>query len=347
MEDAVRASFAQQAIWCAQLGSPFTARLLEGIGRAIDRKTATGRRVLDWPGVPDATGDAVALRLAGALHNLVRNGRAGDLAALYPPAMLPAANELTVRAMAAIEAHDSAVARFLDFAPQTNEVARSALLYAGFMEIGERTGLPLSLFELGASAGLNMIADRYGYLLGDRQAGDVGSPVQISPEWEGGAPEGADPVIIDRAGCDLSPLDLSVAEERERMLAYIWPDQPARMARIEAAIGLALAELPRIDRADAGSWIVERLSRSAGAGQVRVLYHSIAFQYFPAALQDEITAHMAALGARATETTPLAWLSFENVEGRGAELTLRLWPGGDVVTLALADAHVRRVRWRV
>ena len=37
--------------------------------------TATGRAVLDWEG--GATGDALALRLAGALHGLARSGYAG------------------------------------------------------------------------------------------------------------------------------------------------------------------------------------------------------------------------------------------------------------------------------
>ena len=63
-EAQIRATFAKQAVWCAQLGSPLTARLVAGLGVALDRSTKTGRRVLDWQGRADALGDAVALRLA-------------------------------------------------------------------------------------------------------------------------------------------------------------------------------------------------------------------------------------------------------------------------------------------
>lgn len=69
-ETRVRVSFAVQARWCEKLGSPFTARLLEGLGADLDHTTMSGHRVLTWQGPPDALGDAVALRLAGALHAL-------------------------------------------------------------------------------------------------------------------------------------------------------------------------------------------------------------------------------------------------------------------------------------
>lgn len=58
----------EQAGWCAKLGSPFTARLLEAVGAMLDRSTRTGRTMLDWPGDPAPLADALALRLAGGLH---------------------------------------------------------------------------------------------------------------------------------------------------------------------------------------------------------------------------------------------------------------------------------------
>ena len=88
-ETAVREAFSAQAQACAGRGSPFTGLLCDVLGRSLDRSTEVGRRVLDWPGRPDARGDSVPLWLAGGLHALVRRGRVPRLAALYPPNPAP------------------------------------------------------------------------------------------------------------------------------------------------------------------------------------------------------------------------------------------------------------------
>lgn len=184
-EAEVRAAFARQAVWCGRLGSPFTARLMAGLGRRLDRGTETGRTVLDWPGEPDARGDSVPLRLAGALHALVRRGRLAELAAYYPPNPAPKSGALADAAMAAIAEADGEVATWLAFPPQTNEVARSGVLYPGLRVVAAETGAPLALFEVGASGGLNLIPDRFGYRFGKAVYGRAGSPVMLAPDWTG------------------------------------------------------------------------------------------------------------------------------------------------------------------
>jgi hypothetical protein len=76
-----------------------------------------------------------------------------------------------------------------------------------------------------------------------------------------------------------------------------------------------------------------------------VVLHSIAFQYFPASTQSRVIANIEAVGRSATDQAPLAWLSFEAKPEGPAELRLRLWPHGEDIVLALADPHVREVRW--
>ena len=346
MEDQVRKAFDDQAMWCERLGSPFTARLMAVLGAALDRDTRTGRVVLDWTGRPDALGDSVPLRLAGALHALVRAGRDPGLAAVYPPHPLPDVAVLEAAARSAIRAHDDAIAGWLGFFPQTNEVARAGLLYPGLMTIARRCGLPLALYEVGASAGLNLFADRFGYDLGGRRCGAAGATVRLAPAWVGLAPAGDDPVVVARRGCDLVPVDLSDPAARARLIAYVWADQAERLARLEAAIGVALAATPvRLDRGDAADCVEDWLAEPAAAGVVRVLMHSIAFQYFPDASRLRIAEAMARAGAQATREAPLAWLSFEQVDGSGPELRLMTWPGGTSIRLARADAHGRRVVW--
>lgn len=343
--DTIRASFRQQAKACTRMGSPFTGMVVALLADSLDRSTRTGRRVLDWDGVPDATGDALALRLAGAFRALVNRGRLPVLAALYPPAEQPEAAPLSAALRQALAEADDELATFLDYAPQTNEVARSGVLYPGLVTIARETGLPLSLFELGASAGLNLIPDRYRYTLGSQAFGDRTSEVHICPAWSGAEPEGPDPVITSRRGCDLNPLDLTDVEQRARMIAYIWPDQAVRLARIEAAIDRAIADPPAIDRLDAADWVEARIGADADPGTTRVLFHSIAFQYMPNATKTRIDAVMEKAGDAASADRPLAWLSFELDPAMRPELTLTLWPGGVTRKLADADPHVRSVNW--
>ncbi|MEM7670949.1 MAG: DUF2332 domain-containing protein, partial [Pseudomonadota bacterium] len=218
-------------------------------------------------------------------------------------------------------------------------------LYPGFVTIGRETGLPLELYELGASAGLNLFPDRYCVTLGSREFGPKDAGVRLAPLWSGNELDGPPPVIVGRRGCDLNPLDLTNEEERARMRAYIWPDQPDRLTRIDAAIATALSDPPELDRCDAGDWVDRIFGADPVAGRARVLFHSIAFQYLPTETQTRIAGRLQDAGSHATAATPLAWLAFEFVGGMEPELTLRLWPGGETRCLATADPHVRAIRW--
>mgnify|MGYP001814842172 CR=1 FL=1 len=344
-ESHIRESFAVQAHWCEKLGSPLTARLLAGLGEKLDRATKSGRRVLTWQGPPDALGDAVALRLAGALHGLARRGIYPELSRLYPPNPLPDGETLVRTALDIIKVADADVMAWLDHPPQTNEVARSAVLYPGLMQIATETGLPLSLHEIGCSAGLNLVSDRYAYRLGGVKAGMPGSPVVLTPEWSGAVPDGTDPIIVSRRGCDRNILNVRDAEHAERVISYVWPDQADRMDRVVAALGLAVPDPPVVEQADAGDWIEAVISDEAPTGAARVVLHSIAFQYFPEQMQRRITSRMEMAGAKASSAMPLAWLSFEQFGTDGPRLELRLWPGGATRVLATADAHCRSVHW--
>ncbi|MEO1018427.1 MAG: DUF2332 family protein, partial [Pseudomonadota bacterium] len=299
----------------------------------------------DWDGPPDAMGDSVPLRLAGALHALVRRGRVPDLAKLYPPHALPDVETLTEAALTAIAYADAEIVEWLSLPPQTNEVGRSGALYPGLMAIAAETGLPVQLFEIGASAGLNLMLDRYAYKFGDRAAGDVTSPVTLRPNFSGSLPAYTEPRITSKRGCDRQPIDVSEAIHRERLLAYIWPDQPERIARAEAAIALWRAHGPKIERRDAADWCEDIFAKPGDPGNTRVLFHSIAFQYFPDQAKARIATAMETAGRAATNDMPLAWLTFEQRDDAGPHLTLRTWPGDRFRVLARADAHVRKLQW--
>jgi hypothetical protein len=216
----------------------------------------------------------------------------------------------------------------------------------GFLEIAKRVGLPMQLFEIGASAGLNLIADRYRYRFGDAQWGDPHAALLLEPQWQGPAP----PVdgnfrVADRRGCDIAPLDISIATERARLVSYVWADQIDRLSRLETAIETALRDPPRLERMEAARWVEERIHEtSTQPGHVRVLFHSVVWRYFPLETQRRIEAHMERCGARADSDTPLAWLRFELTDtAPGAALTLKLWPTGEESVLAYAQPHGRSI----
>ena len=350
-EAAIREAFASQARSCAGRGSPFTALLCEALGGLLDHSTEVGRRVLGWPGRPDARGDSVPLRLAAGLHALVRRGRLPRLATLYPPHPQPAAEALEEALAQALADAEGELLPWLDHPPQTNEPMRSAPLMAGLLAIAAETGgLPFALYETGASAGLVLMLDRYEHHLGGITAGLPGSRVVIRPAWQGAAPPQGLPVrVLHRQGCDLDPLDVTAERDGERLLAYVWPDQADRLARVEAAIAIAAAEAPRIDRADAAEWAETRLDPDGGEpGMARVLMHAVALQYAPEEILARLAAHAARVGLRATDRSPFAWLRFEAdpAFGERGSLRLTLWPGGRERVLALGDTHAERLEWQ-
>ena len=342
----MRAAFARQARSCAALGSPFTAWLCERLGRALTDGTEVGARVLAWRGDPSSDGDSVPLRLCGALHALALSGGDAGLAALYADPAPSDAAWVTIER--AIRERSDVLKAVLDLPPQTNEVARSGALWPALALVAERTGLPLALMEVGASAGLNLNCDRFAYDLGGRACGDATSPVLLVPEWRGDAFALPDPSIASRAGCDLRPYDLTNEAERRRLTAYTWPDQPDRMARQRAAIAIAMARVPPVERADAVAWL-ERMLAAPAPGACRTVCTTIAWQYLPEPSRAAGEAIIAAAGERAVSDGPVA---FVRVEADGAEpgaaITLDLWTAAGHARRALgrADFHGRWVDWR-
>jgi hypothetical protein len=339
--DETRSAFQLQADWCDRLGSSFTANLCRALAATLDATTPLGARVLGWPG--DAQADALALRLCGGLHALVRSGEAPELARLYPPAPMPSVEELAKVLALTLATRGAALDPWLDGAPQTNEVGRSALLFAGLMTVSARFGLPLRLYELGASSGLNLQLDLYVYRLGGVTAGAAQSTLRLDPDWRGPPPPDADVRIVGREGVDLDPI--YPVTGRERLLAYVWPDQPERLARTAAALDIAAADPPPVARGDAGAWIEARLPVESEPGVCRVLIHSVAFQYFPPDTQARVAARLEQAGAQANERAPLAWLRLEKLpEDEEFSLRLRCWPGEETL-LAWSHPHGAWVEW--
>jgi hypothetical protein len=341
MPSAVVQHFHRQAAYCTQLGSPLTAAILTAMAGQFERAAPPGwaAPLLDWPGDPGA--DALALRVAGALHRAVLDGDA-ELAVAY------AARRVDEAAIdAAFARHPALLPQYLQGPPQTNDPLRAAVLLGGFLEIAAACGArPLALREIGASAGINLLWDRFAYDFGNWCRGDpMAAPLLLAAEWQGAPPPQAAIAVHSRAGCDIRPLDARDPEQRKRLLSYIWADQWPRLERVAKALELAALAGPP-EAITAGAFVARELA-ARPRDAAFVLYHSIVWQYVDAAERDDIAAAMAAAGAQATPDAPLAWLRFEPGPATrdGAALSLTLWPGGATRQLAVADYHGRWVRW--
>ncbi|HEY0052390.1 MAG TPA: DUF2332 family protein [Caulobacteraceae bacterium] len=300
-EGDVREAFRQQAEVCAALGSPFTARLCRLLSERLDRSTAVGARVLDWPGRPFHDADALPLRLAGGLHALARAGVMPEVTAAWPPSPRVDDETLWRAVSAALAEGGHRLDSWLDGPPQTNEVGRSAALMAGLLVVADRFPLPVSLYELGASAGLNLNLDRYAFRLGETAAGEPSSRVRLEPTWTGPSPPASRVRVALRRAVDRAPLDATLPAAGERLTAYVWADQRERLTRLEAALGIAADHPPRVEPGDAADWLEANLALDPEPGLTRVVQHTIAFQYFPPEAQARVVARLNAAGARATE----------------------------------------------
>ncbi|MEO8813319.1 MAG: DUF2332 family protein [Caulobacteraceae bacterium] len=342
-------AFGWQIAGCEALGAPFSASMMERALADAEVGGPTAALLIPWRSFPAKRliADAVPLRLLGGLHDLVLSGEVPALSEAYPaPGRGGDADAAWAAARAALPANHARLAAFMTHEPQTNEVRRSACLLGGFLSVVARTGLPLRCFEVGASAGLNQLWDRYRYALGDLSWGDPDAPVLIDTDWRGSPPPLPETVAVSsRAACDRKPVDLADPDARRRLRAYVWPDQPDRLARLDAAIGAARGAAIRVEREDAVTWAAHRARPETGAATV--LYHSVFWQYLPAESQAALADALTTLGAAATAEAPFAWLRMEPPpDNMGImEVRLTLWPGGEEHLLAHVHPHGAWVDW--
>lgn len=333
-----------QASHAEENGAPCTARVIRSFAQVAKGSSKTGRRIANWPGL--ALKDAMPLRLAGGLHHLLLSGADARLAHVYAGGLTDQ-NAIDDLVCDLVETFDARLLPWLDGPPQTNEAGRSASIMAALMWLSGRLGPRFELNELGASAGVNTMMERYRYDLGGTCIGPDDSPVLIRPEWRGSAVPANAVEITGIRGCDIAPIDLTDHAAALRLKSYVWPDAAGRMARIDAAIALAGLKPPDLVRQDAGDFVDDMLARERVTGTTRVLFHSIVWQYLPRATQQRISAAMEAAGAAMEHDQPLAWIMLEtNRQTFRHELRVRYWPGGArEELLACAHAHGAWVEW--
>lgn len=342
--DNVERAIEWQHAHTARAFAPCTARIVLAERAILETDTTVARRMRDWPGL--SLEDAMPLRIAGGIHNLFLTGDAPELAVVYSGALTDQA-EIDRIVCSLVERFDARLSPWLDGPPQTNEAGRANSLMAGLLWLATRLGPKFELNEIGSSAGVNTMMERYHFDLGGVIVGPPDSPMQLKPEWRGSPPPGADIEIVTIRGSDIAPVDLSDPTEALRLKSYVWADAIERMARIDAAIALAGQKRPDLVQQDAGDFVRAFLTRPQEEGVTRALYHSVMWQYLPVATRDAIAAMMDEAAGKATTERSLAWVRLEtNRQTFAHELQVRYWPGGaDWTLLAQAHPHGAWVEW--
>lgn len=233
---------------------------------------------------------------------------------------------------------------------QTNEVARASVLLPALGLIATRTnGTPLALIEVGTSAGMLLLFDRFAYDYGDGVVcGNAGSPVRLRCETRGAIKPPVPrqmPAVVSRVGIDLFPIDVSDPHAAMWLRALVWPDQTERFERLTRAIDLAKADPPALVAGDAFAAAPAALEQ-VGDSAVPVVFHCHTLNQF----QPEDRERFIAMLAQASTGRTLYHLALEfaSAGDEWPEMWLRTYRDGALLSLerlAKYQAHGDWVEW--
>jgi hypothetical protein len=224
---------------------------------------------------------------------------------------------------------------------QTNEPARCAVLLPALAQLPQ----PIALIDVGASAGLTLLADRYSYdYAGHRLAGTDPRGPTLRCEPRGPVPlPPRIPVIAWRAGLDLSPLDVTSDDDVRWLSCLVWPGENDRQERLAAAIASARREPPAVHRGDLVADL-PALAAQAPPDATLVIWHSSVLYQVTAAEREHFADAVRSLGA--------VLLSCEapGVVAGTADMAARASPFTNVLArdgraLAVADGHGAWLHW--
>ncbi|ADB33795.1 conserved hypothetical protein [Kribbella flavida DSM 17836] len=335
-------AFKLQAAACEELGSPLYADLLR---RLVDDYELGGVSTEVLAGHEQDPGpSALALRLLGSVHRLVLAREVPELGVFYPSVGGEWDPVLGWEAFEQVlQARGPELRSLLSQPPQTNEVGRSTALYGGLLRLAEVVPLPVRLFEIGSSGGLNLRADHFRYDLADGTSfGAADSPVVFADAWSGRPIQPAPALrIAERVGSDINPVNPLSEDGALTLMSYVWPDMTERLARLRGALAVARDVPADVRREDALSFL---RNLELAEGHVTVVWHSVMWQYLTQADQAAADAAIAELGERATATAPLARLCLEPMRRTPDApyeflIVLQVWPTGVPRILGHAAPH--------
>lgn len=213
---------------------------------------------------------------------------------------------------------------------QTNEPARSSYLYPALL-VAQRLGgdQPLALIEVGPSAGLALVLDRYAYDYGTGTLyGDPTSPMVLNCTLRGDLvpPLAAALSVCWRIGVDLHPLNLGDPLDRLWLRSLIWPDHPHRAQRLDlAACAAARGPLPHIHQGDATEALPDLLAQ-APHDTTAVVFHTAVLAHFTQQAHAGFVQRLQELSIQ----RPITWVQAEPRPDEQPRLRLALLDDGKV-----------------
>jgi hypothetical protein len=239
----------------------------------------------------------------------------------------------------ALDAHAGFLRRFTaEQEVQTNEVQRAWALLPGFLTLADER--PLDLIELGPSAGLNLVWDRYAYRYSTGRWGDGELELAGNDRRPPPAELLAQSVeVARRRGVDLSPVDATTEHGARLLQAFVWPDQADRLERLRRAIETLRTDPPELLRGDYVEALPGLLA-DRRAGTQLIVFQTASTMYLP---EHGLRRLREAL-ERAGRVEPLAFLTTGPGED-GFALELERYPGGKSQRLAVFDFHGAWIDW--
>jgi hypothetical protein len=244
--------------------------------------------------------------LLAAVHHLLLGGLDHPLAAWYGTVVdepRPATDGDPVAAWRdlCLGHRDELAPLLATRATQTNEVGRCTATMPAIAGVEAAAGRPVGLVEVGASAGLNLLLDRWAYRYGSdgEVAPPGGSDLTLMATSSGPVPvpvPAALPTIVQRAGLDLAPVDIADEGEARWLLACLWPEQPKRIAQLRAALTIARRDPPALVTGDAVDDLAP-LVRAVPVDAIAVVVTTWAAAYLSDDRQRDLLAVLHGLGA--------------------------------------------------
>jgi hypothetical protein len=276
---------------------------------------------------PNPSWDA-PLRLAAGLHYLVLGGEAG----WDDP----------------LDAHRDFLHDFVATqAVQTNEVQRSWILLPLLLRVSQRTGSDVfDLVELGPSAGLNLVWDRYRYSYEAGAWGRYDAVLSFDGEERRPVPGELlrlEPRVRGRIGIDRSPIDVTNEDGARLLRSFVWAGQEDRMRRLDQAIEAVRADPPELVTGDYVEALPEVLAAQP-SDALTVVFQTASFGY----IGDEGRARVREVLEDAGERRELAFISTGKPrDGEDWGLRLVYWPGGEREFAGHADFHGSWLSWEL
>lgn len=320
--------------------SPLYSRLTRGI--------ADDPELLDL--CASATSTPASNLFFAAAHSLLLEGKPHPLSDFYPSVSgspPPRSDPYPHFRSFCLEHRDEMELLLANRRVQTNEVNRCACLLPAFGMASRLSGKSLALVEVGASAGLNLLFDRYRYVYGNGNTlGDERSPVEIHCETRGEKmpplPESM-PEISSRVGLDLEPLDVRNPSDASWLEALIWPEEYAHRApMLRRSIEAVREDPPEMLRGDALDLLPEVLS-TIPENAAPCVFHTFTVNQFSEEMRERLTNIL----AEHSEVRPIYRVSIEWIYSEHPLLRLAVFDGGseEERTLAACDDHGGWMEW--